>query len=242
MIKYRYLAKVGIKKWLCLFLTMIFASSGNNLLAQNFYKERAGRNQTVGAGIGPGFIFADNGGIYRDFNFSLKPALSAHYGRRINSLLQLRATAGIQGLRSGGDYPVDVLQVWDLRKSAFRFSGTALYADVMPIIQLFPFVNHMDRPTFNWYGGIGIGFLQATSTLYYSMNQNSPSRKQRLLTASFPVRSGVSYRLGDFGDISLEGSLLLTMTDQIDGNSGYNRFGDHLINIQLQYTRYLKVK
>ena len=239
---YSYLSKLGIKTWLCLCLAISLTSSGNHLLAQNFYKERSGRNQTLGAGIGPGFIFADNGGIYRDFNFALKPALSAHYGRRINSFWQLRATAGIQGLRSGGEYPVDVLQVWDVRKSAFRFSGTALYADVMPMIQLFPFVNHMDRPTFNWYGGIGIGILQASTTLYYNMSQNSPSRKQRLLTASFPVRSGVSYRLGDFGDISLEGSLLLTMTDQVDGNSGYNKFGDHLINIQLQYTRYLKVK
>ncbi len=242
MITYRHLQKVGIKIWLCLFLAIISTSAGNHLFAQNFYKERSGRNQTMGAGIGPGFIFADNGGIYRDLNFTLKPALSVHYGRRLNSWWQLRATAGIQGLRSGGDYPIDVLQVWDLRRSAFRFSGTALYADVMPMIQLRPFFNHMDRPTFNWYGGIGIGFLQASTTLYYSMSQNSPSRTQRLLTASFPVRSGVSYRLGDYGDISLEGSLILTMTDEIDGNRGYNKLGDHLINIQLQYTRYLKLK
>jgi hypothetical protein len=230
------------KIWISLSLMISLMMESSQLYAQNFYKERSGRNQTFGAGIGPSLIFADNGGIYRELDFKLKPSFSLHYGKRMSSFWQLRATAGIQSLSSGGNYPIGVLQVWDVRNSAFRFSGTALYADVMPIIQLMPFFNHMDRTAFNFYGGIGVGFVQASTTLFYSMTLNNPSQKQRLLTASFPVRSGVNYRLGDYGDISLEGSLLLTLTDQIDGNTGYNKLGDHLINFQLQYTRYFKSK
>jgi hypothetical protein len=242
MSAFRNLLRSEKKILFCLLLFLYFYMAGSHLHAQNFYKERSGRDQTVGVGIGPSFIFADNGGIYKKLNFPIRPTYSFHYGKRVNSFWQIRATAGMQGIGSGGDYPIEVLQIWDVRKSAFRFSGTAIYADVMPLVQLMPFFNHMDRSNFNWYGGIGLGFVQASTTLFYSMSQNTPSRKQRLFTASFPIRSGVSYRLGDFGDLSLEGSLLLTLTDQIDGNIGYNKFGDHLIQLQLQYTRYLKGK
>lgn len=221
----------------CFFLISLLVTS--NLNAQNFYKEKISRDQILTIGFGPSFAYLDNGGQYRDFNFEFRPSFSAAFAKRLTPTFDLRATAGIQGLSSGGNPSKNVQEFWTANNSSFTTKGNAAYFDVMPSVNLIPFSNHMNRSFANLYGGFGFGFMYTSTKQTKSFNENEVPEKSNLSTAYMPFRAGLSFQLGAYADIAAEGTLMLTFTDNMDGNVAFNRFGDHLGQVQIVYRRYL---
>ncbi|WP_296703628.1 hypothetical protein [Algoriphagus sp.] len=219
------------------FLISLFVTS--NLTAQNFYKEKISRDQILTIGFGPSFAYIDNGGQYRSFNFEFRPSFSAAYTKRLTPTFDLRATTGIQGISSGGNPSSNVKEFWTANNSSFTAKGNAIYFDVMPSVNLMPFSNHMNRSFANLYGGFGFGFMYTSTKQTKSFDENEVPEKSNLATAYLPFRAGLSFQLGAYSDIAAEGTLMLTFTDNMDGNVGFNRFGDHLGQVQIVYRRYL---
>jgi len=217
-------------------ITLLLSS---NLEAQNFYKEKISRDNILTIGFGPSFAYIDNGGQYRTFNFEIKPSFSAAFAKRLTPTFDLRATAGIQGISSGGNPSKNVKEFWKENNSSFTANGNALYFDVMPSVNLIPFTNHMNRSFANLYGGFGFGVMYTRTKQTKSFDENEVPQKFNTTTAYLPFRAGLSFQLGAYSDIAAEGTLMLTFTDNMDGNVGFNRFGDHLGQVQIVYRRYL---
>jgi hypothetical protein len=228
------------KKYLFLFL--LFLVFNWTAQAQSFYKERLPRNNSFAVGVGPSFIYADIGGQYSLFDFAINPALSLSYAKRINPLISLQATTGMQWIENGGNPTQAVINEWLANESAIRFSGQAYFIDLMPMFTLFPYHHHMQRNYLNFYGGMGIGVLQARTKRYYTQEENSREYIANFPTAYIPIRAGMSYRIGNVYDICLEGSMLLTFSDDLDGNQNWNKFNDHLFQIQFILKKYLASK
>lgn len=217
------------------FLFLSFCS-----LAQNFQKEIIPRLNNIYLGIGPSFMYADNAGGLRNSEFKMRPAGSFGYGRKINSFMEVRGTFGYQMLESQDPnyYGDSVLRHWVETEQALGIKGNAFYFDVMPMFHL-PFERHIDRSDLSIYAGVGVGVMLVDKEEARVTN-NTPTVVERSLSAVYiPIRGGVSYRIGDHGDLALEGTLLATLSDEIDGNVGFNRFNDHLFQAQIVYKRYL---
>lgn len=209
--------------------------------AQNFYKEKISREKYVQLGAGPSFMYADNAGGLRNIDFSVKPAISASIGKKINSFFDLKGTLGYQFYKSQDiDYfNNDLISLWGEQNNAVETRSNIIFMDILPTAHLFKFTNHALRRNFNIYAGAGLGYLLAINQeLRYKNEQTYPENKLRS-TFYMPLRGGISYKLGLYDDLSLEGSLFLTFSDKIEGTAGYNRFNDHLLQGQIVYRRYL---
>ena len=221
---------------LSIFVFAIFASA--NLSAQNFYKEKQSRDNIVSIGVGPSFAYLDNGGQYRSFNFEFKPSISAALTKRLTDRFEIRATAGVQWISSGGNPNSAVTDFWAARNASFTTTGSVYYFDIMPSMYVVPFGNHMNRSMFNFYIGLGLGVMHADTEQTKSFSKDEVPTHEKITTGYIPIRGGLSYTLGPFSDIALEGTILATFTDNMEGNVGFNKFGDHLVQGQIVYRRY----
>lgn len=221
-------------------LLLLFGSGA--IMAQNFYKERISKDNIVTIGFGPSFAYLDNGGQYRDLNFKIKPSVSIALTRKLNSTFDLRSTLGYQYISSGGNPPFTATDIWFENFSSYTAKGPVYYFDVIPSINLIKFDNHMYRSLFNLYGGFGLGVMHARTEQTKSFSSEEKPTKYQITTGYVPVRAGLSYKLGPYSDIAGEGTMLLTFTDNLDGNVGFNRYGDHLFQAQLVYRRYFVPK
>ncbi|MEB2786882.1 hypothetical protein [Algoriphagus persicinus] len=217
---------------------VFFLCASINLSAQSFFKEKQSRDNIISIGIGPSFAYLDNGGQYRSLNFEIKPSVSASLTKRLTDRVELRATSGAQWISSGGTPSAAVTNYWSENNSTFTAKGSVFYFDLMPSMYLIPFGNHMNRSIFNFYGGLGLGVMHASTEQTSSFNKDEIPKRKKITTGYVPIRGGISYTLGAFSDIALEGTMLATFTDNLDGNVGFNRFGDHLVQGQLVYRRY----
>ncbi|MFC5625645.1 hypothetical protein [Algoriphagus winogradskyi] len=217
---------------------VIFLFASINLPAQSFYKEKNSRDNILSIGVGPSFAYMDNGGQYRAINFEIKPSISASLTKRLNDRFEVRATGGLQWISSGGDPNKAVTDIWAANNSAFTAVGSVYYFDIMPSMYVVPFGNHMNRSMFNFYIGLGLGVMHANTDQTKSFSEDEIPTNEKITTGYVPIRGGVSYTLGPYSDIALEGTLLATFTDNLDGNVGFNRFGDHLVQGQIVYRRY----
>ncbi|REG78422.1 hypothetical protein C8N25_13425 [Algoriphagus antarcticus] len=217
---------------------VFFLFASMHVSAQNFYKEKNSRDNIVSIGMGPSFAYLDNGGQFRSINFEIKPSISASLTKRLNDRFELRATGGVQWISSGGNPSAYVQNIWTANNSSFTTNGSVYYFDVMPTMYVIPFGNHMNRSIINFYGGFGLGVMRANTKQTKSFSKDEVPKRQRITTGYVPIRAGISYTLGPFSDIALEGTMLATFTDNLDGNVGFNRFGDHLVQGQLVYRRY----
>src|SRR5690606_13116571 len=209
-------------------------------VAQNFQKEIIPRPNTISLGVGPSFMYADNAGGIRSSQFKIRPAASLAYGRDVNSFMKVRGTFGFQMLESQGPsyYSDAVLRRWVETDQALGIKGNAFYFDLMPLFHL-PVDRHINRSPLNIYAGVGLGVMLVDKEEARVIN-NTPTTEQRSLSLFYvPIRGGVSYRIGDHGDLALEGTILATFSDDIDGNIGFNKFNDHLFQAQIVYKRYL---
>lgn len=222
------------------FLSVILFSG--NLAAQNFYKERVSRDNILTIGLGPSFAYLDNGGQYRDLNFEIRPAFSVALTRKLNPTFDLRSTLGIQGISSGGNPTTQMRDMWYEDFASFTAKGSAYYFDLVPSLNLIKFTNHMHRSLFNLYGGFGLGIMNVRTEQTKSFSPEEVPTKHQITTGYVPVRAGLSYRLGAYSDIAGEGTMMWTFTDNLDGNVGFNRYGDHLFQAQIVYRRYFVPK
>lgn len=218
--------------------TLFFFGLSPLIYGQNFYKERISRDNIFSIGVGPSFAYMDNGGQYRAGNFEIKPSISASLIKRLNTRFDLRATAGVQWISSGGNPSTSVTDNWFENFSSFTAVGQSFYFDIMPSMNVVPFANHMNRSRWNLYGGFGIGVMNVSTKQTKSFSENEVPTKEQITTAYIPVRAGLSYRIGPYSDIAGEGTMFFTFTDNLDGNVGFNRYGDHLAQAQIVYRRY----
>ncbi len=223
-------------------LLILFTLSISQLSAQNFYKQQIARDNIFSIGVGPSFAYMDNGGQYKAMNFEIKPSISASLIKRMTPRFDLRATGGVQWLSSGGNPTYAVQDFWVSNYSSFTANGPAYFFDLMPSMNLIPFANHMHRSKFNLYGGLGLGVMHTRTKQTKSFSENEIPRTEQFTTAYIPVRAGLSFTLGPYSEIAGEGTMLLTFTDKLDGNVGFNRYGDHLFQAQLVYRRFIMAK
>ncbi|WP_439487841.1 hypothetical protein [Algoriphagus sp.] len=219
-------------------IAVFFILASMELSAQNFYKEKQPRNNIFSIGVGPSFAYLDNGGQYRSLNFEVKPSVSASLTKRITDRFELRATGGVQWISSGGNPVTGVTDMWTNNNASFTAVGTAYYFDVMPSMYIIPFGNHMNRSMFNLYGGLGLGVMHSATDQTKSFSEDEVPTREKITTGYVPIRAGLSYTLGPFSDIAMEGTMLATFTDNLDGNAGFNKFGDHLVQVQVVFRRY----
>ena len=220
------------------FIGLVFILISEGISAQNFYKERISRDNILTIGVGPSFAYMDNGGQYRAFNFEIKPSLSLSLTKRLNSTFDLRTTAGIQWISSGGDPSTAIRDAWFANFASFTAKGQVYFFDMMPSMNLVSFGNHMDRSLFNFYGGLGLGIMNARTKQTKSFSEEEIPTSHEITTGYVPVRAGLSYRIGPYSDIAGEGTMMWTFTDNLDGNVGFNRYGDHLFQAQIVYRRF----
>lgn len=226
----KYLKKI-FQTSILIFLVL----SSLNLYGQNFNIYKTPLENSVIVGIGPSLIFADNGGVYNKFEFNINPSVTIAYDRKINHRFDLRVNTGYQKIQGLETLKQNVLDFWNSQSSAENFSGRISYFDVMPVFKLLP-TNHVYlRPQLNLYSGIGLGVLMSNVDLEYR-NQNVSNHK--ITSLYVPLRFGMSYTIGPKTDLMLEGTMLYSFTDNIDGNENYNKFDDHFFQAQLMIKRY----
>ena len=221
---------------------IIFFLFGSTSFAQSFYKDRIPRLSAVSGGLGGSFMYSDNGGSFRNLGFKLRPTGSLSYSRHLNTFLDIKGTFGFQMMESQDPrrHSDSTLFKWYENDQALGSKGTAYYVDVMPVFHLFPYVNHIDRPFVNVFAGIGIGVMGVWSEELRGIDVNAPLVQKKSMTLGYvPMRAGVSFRIGPHSDLAIEGSFLATFSDDIDGNTGHNRFNDHLFQGQVVFKRYL---
>ena len=218
--------------------TLLFILVSGSIAAQNFYKERISRDNIVTIGLGPSFAYIDNGGQYRDYNFSVKPAFSISLTNKLSELLELRATTGVQWISSGGNPPFTLRDKWFFGNAAFTAKGPAYFFDLVPSFYLIPFSNHMHRSKVNLYGGAGLGVLHVRTQQTKSFSPEEMPTSHQITTGYVPVRAGLSLRIGPYSDLAGEGTMLWTFSDNLDGNVGSNRYGDHLFQAQIVFRRF----
>jgi hypothetical protein len=207
---------------------------------QNFYKEIIPKTDIVSFGIGPSFIYADNGGQYRALNFEINPAASLSYTKKLNSRFAIKSTAGLQIIESGGNPSQTVQDRWRSTGGAFSFKGQAYYLDVMPTMYLLPFYSHMNRSLINLYGGLGIGLVHVNRSQSFSFDEADMDSRATTTTGYIPIRAGINFRLSELSDLALEGTILYVFSDNLDGNENFNRYNDHMAQAQIVFKRFLK--
>jgi hypothetical protein len=220
-----------------LILSVFFLLAGT-VSSQSFYKERVSRDNILTIGIGPSFAYLDNGGQYRDANFSIKPSFSVALTKKMNQLIELRTTTGIQWISSGGNPVTRVRDAWYFSNASFTAKGPALFFDLIPSFYLIPFSNHMHRSQVNLYGGAGLGVMNVSTKQTKSFNPDEVPSKNNVTSGYVPIRAGLSIRIGPYSDLAGEGTMLWTFSDNLDGNVGFNRYGDHLFQAQIVFRRY----
>lgn len=216
----------------------LFLSISGSISAQNFYKERISRNNILTIGLGPSFAYLDNGGQYRDYNFAIKPAFSLGLTKKLSEIMELRATTGVQWISSGGIPNAVQRDLWDFDNASYTAKGQSYFFDLIPSFYLIPFSNHMHRSKVNLYGGAGLGVMHVSTEQTKSLSPEEAPTQHQITTGYVPVRAGLSLRIGPYSDLAGEGTMLWTFTDNLDGNVGNNRYGDHLFQAQIVLRRY----
>ena len=227
-----------MKKITGILFCSLLCISALNSFGQNFYKERVSRDHIVSFGVGPSFAYIDNGGQYRDFNFAIKPSVTASVIKRMTPVIDLRASLGVQWIENGGNPPTAIRDQWFFNGSSFTVKGSSIFFDVMPTFNLVSFDNHIYRSKVNLYGGAGLGIMYTMTEQKKSFSEEERPTDESITTGYVPVRAGLSFKIGPYSDIAGEGTALFTFTDNIDGNIGSNRWGDHLFSAQIVYRRY----
>jgi len=206
--------------------------------AQSFGYETMERPWSAELGIGPGWMYADNAGSLRQVGFGISPAGSISLSKRINAPLSIRGTLGVQGLRGNLDTDMDLRIDLGEQGNAYDFIGQAYYFDVAPVFHLFRSSELVHRRKFNIYASAGVGGMGIVSTNNIMLEGESVRRDNNMIIPYFPVRGGISYRFRPLWDFVLEGSVLVTFTDEIDGRSGGNRFDDYPMNVQVKIRKF----
>jgi hypothetical protein len=213
---------------------LIMMVGSQRVSAQNFNYQMLDRPWAVEVGVGPGWTYADNSSAFRRASFALLPAASASLTKNISHLLSVRGTLGFQMME--GNFNADLSRKMRMgqEQNAYHFEGNAYYFDLMPVVNFIGGPNHVNRSQVNLFAGLGAGLLYSDASYDIMDGEVSRNVPNSMLLPIVPVRAGVRYRFRPLWDLGLEGSLLLTFTDDLDGHRGYNRFNDYPMNLMLK--------
>ena len=227
-----------MRRFFQILFTAIALLSSGRIQGQNFNFHRLDRPWSVELGVGPGWTYADNSSAFRRAGFQLLPSASAALSKIISPAVSLRSTIGFQSLQ--GNFKANEQEKIKMgnEDNAYHFEGQAYYVDFAPVFRFISGRQHVFRSQLNVYGSIGVGALGIISHYDIMENNNSNRVKNNMFIPHIPFRAGVSYRLLPTTDLALEGSVLFTFRDDIDGHTGYNRFNDHLLNMQVKIRKY----
>ncbi|MDN3688491.1 outer membrane beta-barrel protein [Cyclobacterium jeungdonense] len=209
--------------------------------SQNFYKEKVSRNQYYQVGLGLGAMYADNSGRIRRVEVKTGPSVSFTYGRKIHSHIDLRGNLGYQRTQSQDQdyFSTQVIEAWRTSGQALASKNNQVYLDLMPTLHIIGSENHTQRKRINLYMGTGFGMLLNLNQ-ETRLESNGPETSNNSMVVGYiPVRGGLSYKLNLYTDIAFEGSILLTFSDKLDGNEGFNRFNDHPVAGQIVFRHYI---
>lgn len=221
----------------CIFLLTaiaLYLATTNETQAQNFTYETYDRPWRAEVGIGPGWTYADASSSIRGLGFAVMPAVSASLARSLTPSLFIKGTLGAQGMLGDAEFTREQRIAFGEEGNAYHYRGQLFYFDIAPVYRIFQPTHYVFRSKINFYGSIGIGVLATNATYDIKQGEEPVTVNNNIIAPYVPVRAGVAYRFRPLWDFALEGSVLVTFTDDLDGHRGLNRFDDYPMNIQLK--------
>src|SRR5690606_18076039 len=91
----------------------------------------------------------------------------------------------------------------------------------------------------NIYAGVGLGVMFVDKEDAIVVNNEPMTRDRPMSLFYLPLRAGISYRIGDHGDLALEATVTTSVAAALHCNVGYNRYNAQLFQAQIVYKRYL---
>lgn len=224
-------------------VVVFFLGDVKSSKAQDFYFQGLARPWSYEFGVGPGWTYADNSGAFRSTNFKISPSVSASMAKDISKFISLKGTIGFQHMVGNLDtdpiLDAERRSNWGAEGNSYHFQGQAYHLDFAPVFRLFlggP--NIIKRSQFNIYGSAGIGAMGIVSHNLIMQNDSSMKRRNNMFIPYIPIRGGVSYGFRPQWEMALEGSVLLTNRDDIDGHEGFNTYNDHLMSLQIKVRKH----
>lgn len=187
-------------------------------------------------GIGPSLLYVDNNsGLYKKFQFQVRPALTLSVNKQLTENIGLRGTLGAQMLYSG-EYDLSYAEriaEWGQEGQAFEFKGAGYYVDVMPIFTSNPNSLGMTMSQIQFYAGLGFGLMfvqREQKTLENGIVEEGEliageivRSKETSLIPNIPLRVGFGTNTGNHWDYGLEFVLITSLNSELDGNNiNYN--------------------
>lgn len=205
--------------------------------AQNFYKNNIAPKNQITLGSGPSVMYSNTGGRLRTLGFKILPSLTAAYSYQVHPHISLRGSGGVQWIQSNLEVSEEAKEKWGQANQAFAFQGQTYYMDVMPLFQLFP-ARHLSYG-FNIYAGIGLGIMHANTNQHKYTEHGIATFRRPITTTYAPFRGALGKKINESWELILEGSLMVTFSDDMDGNTGKKFFkNDHLAQGQIMVKRY----
>lgn len=200
-----------------IFLPVLIALTLNISHAQDDRKDR------FGFGMGPSMLYGDNSGIRKKLKFKVLPAFSVDYSKKINTFFDVKATVGFQMINSGDfyheGYKIKVAEA----NLPHAFKGNLIYGDIMPVYHINPNQSGYLPAMIKVYTGLGLGYFSSiredVRRIYSETGFTEETYSASNAGMYIPYRLGIYKELENGnGEIALEGSMLISMGAQMDGN------------------------
>jgi hypothetical protein len=197
-----------------------------------FCLKSSAQGDHLAIGFGPSMVYVDNNsGVYKEFRFRVRPAITLAISKQLSENLALRGTIGAQIFDSGEhDFPYSKKIInWGNRDQAFEFKGSGYFADFLPVFTTNPNATGMLMSTLQFYAGLGFGVMMVNrdqKTLKDGVIEDGIFVEGDIVTShetSFtpyvPLKIGISTNLSGDWDFALEYALLATTNSELDGNN-----------------------
>ncbi len=210
-------------------ILLIFIALTGELAAQSFFKYKRGRDIIASVGTGYSTYFGElkDDGDYFDAKPNLNIGLQYFFSPRVGARMEatwFKIGGDDAKTEEGGKY-----------KRNLSFVSNNFELNLVGIIQAFPNgVKYYQRPPFNVYGFVGIGFL------YFNPKAELDGKKYALqpihtegvnysrFAIVIPYGIGIKFKASPFFNIGIEGGYRQTFTDYLDDVSStyidYNSF------------------
>lgn len=209
------------------------------------YSQVESRPDKLGIGIGPSFLYGDNTGVMREFDFKVLPSLSIDYTKHLEDYFDVKATIGWQRIASGDFYGEGLIRRIADAGYPHAFKGSLIFFDVMPVYVINPDKRGKIPSFFKVYTGLGLGVFHSNRQdeirIYEGENFTTEFRRGTNTSLYFPLRIGGFLELPKVNDeIGLDGTLLISPFANMEGNSKRQKVigPDIAVQIQVFYRRY----
>lgn len=220
-------------------LVCIFLLSLNTALAQDDRQDR------IGIGIGPSFMYGDNTGIHSKFKFKVLPALSIDYQKKLTPFFDVKGTLGWQMINSGDHYSQELKDKIAEAHLPHAFSGNVFFGDVMPIYHINPNLSGYIPSLIKVYTGLGLGYFYSKRTDERLILNDSRRRTESYPASDsgvyIPFRIGAFINLDSAADIGFEATFIYSPFSELEGNDLQQKRinADMLMQFQFYYRIHL---